>query len=119
MCRLAEIEAARLVLRHAADERIPQTMAGIEDGDHFLVAVEDLNLRHEARIGRFLEDRFDAVGLRAHAVDGGDLGAVGQRVDVVADIGVGRREDHPALALHRHELLLQVQRDRTVLVIGP
>src|SRR6266702_2922466 len=34
-----------------------------------------------------------------------------RKVDVVADVGIGRGEDHRAFPLDRQELLLQMQRD--------
>jgi hypothetical protein len=42
-----------------------------------------------------------------------------RKVDVVADVGIGRGEDHRAFPLDRQEPLLQMQRDAAVSIVGP
>ena len=66
-----------------------------------------------------LEDRLHPIGLGPDTVDRGDLGAVRQRIDVVADVGIGRWEDDAPFTLDGQKLLLQVQRDRTFQIVGP
>jgi hypothetical protein len=42
-----------------------------------------------------------------------------RKVDIVADVGICRGEDHRAFPLDRQELLLQMQRDAAVSIVGP
>ena len=84
-----------------ADERIAQSVSGLQNRDDLLVSILNLDLRHEAGSGfraahRRLEDRLHAVGLGADPVDGRDLACRPRAVDVVADVRIGRREDDAA-----------------------
>src|ERR1700733_11728069 len=70
---------------------------------------DDLDLRNEARqsvqllalvvLPGGLEDRLETIRLRADSVDRGDARAVGECVDVVADVSVRRWEDDAATIL--------------------
>ena len=106
--------------RRGADESIAQPVPGPENGDGPapVVPVGDRHLRHQGGVWLFLEHRLHAIGLGPHAVDGGDPGAVGKRVDVVADVRIGRRENHGIAAFHRQQGLPQRQRDGAGGVVG-
>jgi len=109
----------------AAHQRVAEAVADVEQVDHLVVADDDLDMRDESRQRilrpagpRLLEQRLHPVRLGADAVDGRDLGSVRELVDRVADVGVGRREDHAALALHRQEPAAQHQRDGAARILG-
>src|SRR5690606_10956188 len=87
----------------------------------------DLDLRDEVRElvqllailvpARRLEDRIQSVRLLPDRVNRRDTRAVRERIDVVADVGIGGREDDAATALiglDGEELLAQTQSDRGV-----
>jgi hypothetical protein len=56
--------------------------------------------------------------MAADAVDGAHFRTARKYVDVVADVGIGRAISR-AFALDRQELLLQMQRDAAVSIVGP
>ena len=108
-----------------ANEGVAQAVPRFEKGNGFLVAVGDRHLGHQRRaaVARFtvrsrLEQRLHPIGLGAYAVDRCHLGAIRQRIDVVADACVGRRENHRIGAFHRQQFLPHRQSDGACRFVG-
>ena len=101
-------------------------MAGFEDRDRPLVAKADFDLGH--KIGKWIDgppwragakQGLHPVCLGANRIDLRDPGTIRQLVDIVANAGEGRGEDHPAISLDRKQFLAKNECDRATKIFGP
>src|SRR5262249_32299843 len=100
-------------------DRIAEAVPSFEHGEDLLVAIFDFDLRDQCGVRLTLEERLHAIRLAPNAIDGDDLRPIGQLVDVVADVGICGGEDDASIALARQQLLLEVERDRSLQIVRP